>query len=101
MLPEHLRRTRRTLVKHDATIGANATIICGTTIGRYAFVAAGAVVKDDVPDNALVVGVPARQIGWVCRCGLRLRDLDTRHPAKCPQCGRQYELAEDKLKPLD
>lgn len=58
-----------TLVRHGATIGANATIVCGTTIGADAFVAAGAVVTADVPENAVVAGNPARQIGWVCRCG--------------------------------
>ena len=68
----HIRRmdeVRPTLVKTGASIGANATIVCGTTIGRYAFVGAGAVVTKDVPDYALVVGNPARQIGWMCSCG--------------------------------
>jgi UDP-2-acetamido-3-amino-2,3-dideoxy-glucuronate N-acetyltransferase len=73
---------RPTLVKRGATIGANATIVCGTTIGRYAFIGAGAVVIDDVPDHALVVGNPAHQTGWVCQCGERL-DNDM----KCPACG--------------
>jgi UDP-2-acetamido-3-amino-2,3-dideoxy-glucuronate N-acetyltransferase len=77
---------RTTLVKRGATIGANATIVCGITIGRYAFVGAGAVVINDVPDYALVVGNPARQTGWVCECGER---LDT--GMKCPACGRSRE----------
>jgi UDP-2-acetamido-3-amino-2,3-dideoxy-glucuronate N-acetyltransferase len=78
----------RTLVKQGATLGANCTIVCGTTIGRYAFIAAGAVVTHDVPDYALVRGVPARQDGWMCNCGVRLRD------DSCKACERQY-LIED------
>lgn len=77
-----------TLVKQGASIGANATIVCGHTIGRYATVGAGAVVTADVPDQALVVGVPARQIGWVCECG---RVLDENQSCSC---GRTYELGE-------
>jgi len=76
---------RPTLVKKGATIGANATIICGNDIGRYAFIGAGAVVTKDVPDYALVVGNPATQTGWVCECGERL-DEDM----KCPICGKEY-----------
>ncbi|MBW1989505.1 MAG: N-acetyltransferase [Deltaproteobacteria bacterium] len=71
-----------TLVKRGATLGANCTIVCGVTIGAYAFVAAGAVVTRDVPDNALVAGNPARQIGWVCRCGEVLEE-----GAACARCG--------------
>ncbi len=74
---------RPTLVKRGATIGANATIVCGITIGEYAMVGAGAVVTKDVPPHALVVGVPARQIGWVCCCGFRMDNGKQR----CPQCG--------------
>jgi len=62
-------QVRPTLVKEDATLGANCTIVCGHTIGKYAFIGAGAVVTKDVPDHALVVGNPARQIGWMCECG--------------------------------
>jgi len=79
---------RRTLVRRGATIGANATIICGTTLGEYAFVGAGAVVSTDVPDYALMVGVPARRIGWMCQCGERLPD-DGR--GTCAACGSTYE----------
>lgn len=77
-----------TRVKYGATIGANATIICGVTVGEWAFVAAGAVVTKDVPPYALVAGVPARIIGWACRCGLRLRFENGK--AICPACGRRY-----------
>ena len=82
-----------THVGAGATIGANATIVCGTTLGRYAFVGAGAVVTHDVKPFALVVGVPARQIGWVCRCGVRLH---VEH-GRCAECGRSYRLDGDEL----
>ncbi len=87
---------RPTLVKRGATIGANATIVCGVTLGRYCFIGAGAVVTRDVPDHALVVGNPARHLGWVCYCGKRLRaDGDK---MKCGSCGRRYrEDGEEKL----
>ncbi|WP_131784763.1 acyltransferase [Protofrankia symbiont of Coriaria ruscifolia] len=78
-------RLDRTLVRRGATIGANATIVCGTTLGEYCFVAAGAVVIRDVAAHALVVGNPARQVGWVCACGERLDD-----ELSCT-CGRTYE----------
>ncbi|RMH87295.1 MAG: oxidoreductase [Calditrichaeota bacterium] len=79
-----------TLVKYGASIGANATIVCGVTIGRFAFVGAGAVVTRDVPDYALVVGNPARIVGWMCRCGTKLNfSRDT--IAVCERCGRQYK----------
>jgi UDP-2-acetamido-3-amino-2,3-dideoxy-glucuronate N-acetyltransferase len=81
---------RKTLVKRGASLGANSTIICGVTIGEYAFVAAGAVVTRDIPDHALVMGVPARQVGWICRCGWRLQ-LSDQH-ATCSKCGEQYRL---------
>jgi UDP-2-acetamido-3-amino-2,3-dideoxy-glucuronate N-acetyltransferase len=81
---------RLTLVKRGATMGANCTIVCGSTIGEYAFVAAGAVVTKDVPNHALMIGVPARQAGWVCECGVRLQVW--RSNANCPSCGAQYVL---------
>ena len=86
---------RRTLVKQGATIGANATIVCGSTVGRYAFVGAGAVVQKDVPDFALVVGVPARQIGWMSRFGERLElPLQGSGEAVCPHTGERYVLQD-------
>jgi UDP-2-acetamido-3-amino-2,3-dideoxy-glucuronate N-acetyltransferase len=88
---------KTTLVKRGATIGANATILCGTTIGAYAFVGAGAVVTRDVADFALVVGVPARAQGWMCRCGISLevRGRD----ARCQSCGASYVHGEGRLTP--
>lgn len=81
-----------TLVRRGATIGANATIICGATLGRYCFIGAGAVVTREVPDFALVVGNPARRIGWMCRCGERLREDAA--ALRCPACPARYELRE-------
>ncbi len=85
----------KTLVCQGATIGANATIVCGITIGRYAFIGAGAVVTKDVPEFGLFIGNPARQVGWVCRCGERLRFSG--HNASCEACGRTYRSAQGKL----
>jgi len=81
---------RKTLVRHGASLGANSTIVCGVTIGRYAFVGAGAVVTRDVPDFALVVGNPARNSGWMCRCGIKL--VIAGAGAKCAACGTQYRM---------
>jgi UDP-2-acetamido-3-amino-2,3-dideoxy-glucuronate N-acetyltransferase len=84
---------RRTLVRRGATIGANATIVCGVTIGEYAFIAAGAVVKRDVPAFALMAGVPARQAGWMSRHGERLAlPLSGAGQAVCPHTGDTYLL---------
>ena len=82
---------KQTLVKRGATIGANATVVCGHTIGRYAFIGAGAVVTRDVPDYALVVGNPGRVTGWMCQCGVKLA-TGARPPvqAKCASCGIEY-----------
>jgi UDP-2-acetamido-3-amino-2,3-dideoxy-glucuronate N-acetyltransferase len=88
----------RTLVGRGATIGANATIICGVTLGEYAFVGAGSVVTHDVPAYALVVGVPARKIGWMCQCGERLAD---KNPTACKVCGTQYRVDGVQLRRMD
>lgn len=85
-------QVRLTLVKKGATIGANATIVCGLTLGRYCFIGAGSLVNKPVPDHALVVGNPARQIGWVCECGERVAD-----DLQCVECGKQYQKTDGGL----
>ena len=80
---------RQTLVRKGATIGANATVICGATIGRYAMIGAGAVVTKDALDYALILGVPGRQTGWVCRCGVTLPRLEEGE-TRCRSCGVEY-----------
>ncbi len=85
---------QRTLVRQGATIGANATIICGATIGRYAFIGAGAVVRGDVPDYALMLGAPARQQGWMSRHGQRLSKPDTNGIMICRESGWRYREVE-------
>ena len=85
------------MVKQGASIGANATIVCGHDIGRYAFVGAGAVVTKDVPDYAMVYGSPARIHGWVCQCGEQLRE-DGPTGLRCPVCGKQYEFHGEYVK---
>lgn len=84
-------RYERTLVKEGASLGANSTIVCGCTIGRSALIGAGAVVVEDVADYALMAGVPAERIGWVCECGKRLEET-----LKC-ECGRGYERNDNGL----
>lgn len=86
---------RRTLVKRGASLGANSTIVCGTTIGEFAFVGAGAVVTKDVPAHALVVGVPAHQIGWVCECGATLHRAAEHF--QCLACGKLYFVDDHRL----
>ncbi len=94
----------RTLVREGASLGANSTIVCGVTVGRHALVGAGAVVTRDVPDHALVVGVPARRVGWVCACGEQL-EADGAHCWTCGRCNRRYEpvpgTAEGGLRPAE
>jgi len=88
---------KTTLVKRGASIGANATVVCGITIGQYAFIGAGAVVTRDVPDFALVMGNPARRSGWMCRCGIK---LEMREPeATCKACGSSYTMHVGALSP--
>lgn len=90
---------RPTLIRRGATLGANATIVCGVTVGRHALVGAGAVVTRDVPDFALVMGVPARQQGWISRHGARLAP-DGDGAARCPQTGERYHIADGRCRLL-
>jgi UDP-2-acetamido-3-amino-2,3-dideoxy-glucuronate N-acetyltransferase len=92
---------RPTLVRRGATLGANSTIVCGHTVGRYAFIAAGAVVAGDVPDFALMMGVPAQQRGWMCRCAAAKLDFDSSPSATCPACGAKYCLRDGKVAPSE
>lgn len=91
----------RTRFRRGATVGANATIVCGITLGRYCFVAAGSVVTKDVPDYALVVGNPARQRGWMSRHGHRLADPDADGVMTCPESGLRYRVEGGRLRCLD
>ena len=85
---------KKTLIKHDASIGANSTIVCGHTVGEYALIAAGAVVTKNVPSHALMAGIPAKQIGWVCNCGNVLdKDLFC-------SCGRKFKIDSDSIKEI-
>ncbi|MBI2388875.1 MAG: N-acetyltransferase [Deltaproteobacteria bacterium] len=86
----------RTRVRRGATIGANATVLCGVTIGRFAMIGAGAVVTRDVAEHAIVVGAPARAVGWASRHGHRLA-LDDRGRGRCPESGVEYELRDGRL----
>ena len=88
---------KTTLVRKGASIGANSTIVCGTTIGRYAFVGAGSVITKDVPDYALVFGNPARQRGWMCQCGIKLELKGD--ASECAACNTRYRLLNGVLAP--
>ena len=81
-----------TFVMRGASIGANATIVCGHTIGKYAMIAAGAVIADNVKDYALMIGVPARHVGWICECGTILKE-----ELRCPYCGKSYSVNDSGL----
>lgn len=83
---------KKTLIKHDATLGANSTIVCGHTVGEFATIAAGAVVASNVVPHALMAGVPAKRIGWVCECGQVLRE-----GLVCPDCGRKYSDSGESI----
>lgn len=99
---ERKHEFRHTVVRTGATIGANATIVCGATIGRYALIGAGALIKNDVSDYAIVAGIPARQVGWACKCGTTLKKISGERPAVkdtkigtglvCEQCGNRYSV---------
>jgi UDP-2-acetamido-3-amino-2,3-dideoxy-glucuronate N-acetyltransferase len=89
-------QVRATLIKKGATLGANCTIVCGHTIGSYAFIGAGAVVTKDVPDHALMAGNPAKQIGWMCVCGEKLNS-----DRRCSVCNNQYSEAETGLRMVE
>lgn len=89
---------RKTLIKKGATIGANATIVCGVTLGSYAFIGAGSLVRADVKPYALMVGVPARQIGWMCICGVKLKFIANK--AVCTNCSKEYQLHDDNCQPI-
>jgi UDP-2-acetamido-3-amino-2,3-dideoxy-glucuronate N-acetyltransferase len=90
-----------TLVKRGATIGANATIVCGTTVGQYALIGAGAVVSRDVPDYALILGVPGRISGWVCSCGEVLCHLNQTGRHTCRRCNATFDVTNDSAAPVD
>ena len=87
-----------TLVKEGASIGANATIICGNTIGKWAFIGAGSVITKNVPDYAIVAGVPGKLIGWICECGNKLEF--EKEKAKCVKCERKYQNKKNKVKQI-
>jgi UDP-2-acetamido-3-amino-2,3-dideoxy-glucuronate N-acetyltransferase len=90
---------RQTLVRRGTSIGANATILCGITLGEFSFIGASAVVRSDVPPFALMVGVPARRVGWMCQCGVRLQPREGR--ATCLACGATYRETEAALRQID
>ncbi len=92
---ERKHEYRRTLVRRGASIGANATVVCGSELGEYCFIGAGSMVTKDVPDYALVYGSPARQRGWVCSCGVKLGD-----DLRCSECGKGYRRVGPGLSPL-
>ena len=90
-----------TTIRQGATVGANATIVCGVTLGRYAFVAAGAVVTKDVPDYGFVIGVPGRIVGWMSRHGHPLKDPDAEGVMKCPESGFRYHETDKGIECMD
>jgi UDP-2-acetamido-3-amino-2,3-dideoxy-glucuronate N-acetyltransferase len=92
-----MKELRLTLVKRGATLGANSTIVCGVTIGKYSFIGAGAVVTKDVPDHALIIGNPGRIKGWICACGVKLA---TKGKVRCLTCHKQYQVSKNGVKSL-
>ncbi len=99
LFPKGAENFVKTKIGKGASIGANATIVCGHRIGEWALIGAGAVVASDVPDYAIMLGVPARQHGWACVCGQRL--ADNAHDIQCATCGRSYKLEGGALKAVD
>ena len=97
-------KVSKTLVKKGASIGANATVICGVTIGSYALIGAGSVITKDVPDHGLVYGVPATIKGWMCNCGTKLNlsgsPSDSPQKAECSICGRKYKKEKNKIEEI-
>lgn len=89
---------KRTLVRRGASLGANCTIVCGIEIGRYAFIGAGAVVTRDVPNFALMTGVPAVRVGWMCHCGIKLSGTSL---VRCEACGSEYHVDKSSCRPLN
>ena len=96
---ERKEEYKKTIVGKGATIGANATVVCGNKIGRYALIGAGAVVTRDIPDYALVFGSPARIQGWVCECGVKLK-FSNDDTATCEECGKEYALKDNICKEI-
>ena len=88
---------KTTVVRKGASIGANATVVCGNEIGQYAFIAAGAVITKNVPAYALMAGVPAKRIGWMCNCGVRLKEITH---TKCESCGLEYKILDGTCQPV-
>ena len=93
---------KSTLIKRGASVGANATIVCGVTLGRYCFIGAGSVITRNIPDYALVYGNPGRVQGWMCQCGVRLEfeSLDGQEQAICPECGERYSKKGQVVEPI-
>jgi UDP-2-acetamido-3-amino-2,3-dideoxy-glucuronate N-acetyltransferase len=91
----------QTLIRRGATIGANATIVCGITLGQYSFIAAGSVVTKDVPDYAMIMGVPGQQKGWMSRHGQPLRNADSEGKMICPESGFGYRIIDGQLRCID
>lgn len=93
---ERKEEYRETRIKKGASLGANTTIVCGNTIGKYAFIGAGAVVTKEVKDYELIVGNPGRVLGYICQCGIRLEEIESDH-YKCPSCEKTYRKHEGTL----
>lgn len=99
--PRRDRNFDRTLIRKGATIGANATIVCGITVGEHAFIGAGSVVTQDVPAYALYIGNPAKHGGWICKCGERLETASDTESTACPSCSSEYVRNGETLSPKE